>query len=196
MRSFMAFSVALLFIAGTAVAGDITGKVTAHGAKNSADAVVYIDRIQGKSFPAPKEHAHIDQKNLVFSPRVLPVLAGTTVDFLNSDDVLHNVFCPDACSDKFNLGSWPKGQTRSYTFKNPGCVATLLCNVHPEMQGSVVVMSTPYYAVTSANGSYVIKNVPPGTYTLKVWHEKLKGQPQTITVPASGNATASFDIKR
>ena len=63
----------------------------------------------GKTFPAPKEHAKIDQMNLVFIPHVLPVLVGTTVDFLNSDAVLHNVFSPDACAEKFNLGTWPQG---------------------------------------------------------------------------------------
>lgn len=194
--SILSLALVTFLVAGAAHAGAIAGKVTAHGVKNSANAVVYIDRIPGKTFPAPHEHALIDQKNLMFNPHVLPVLVGTTVDFRNSDDVLHNVFCPDACADKFNLGSWPKGQIRSYTFKNPGCFATLLCNVHPEMQGNVVVLSTPYFATTGANGDYKIKDVPAGTYTLKVWHEKLNGQSQQITVPATGEAKADFDIKR
>ena len=80
-------------------AGEIKGKVTCKGVRNNADAVVYVAAIPGKTFPAPKEHAKIDQLNLVFSPHVLPVLVGTTVDFLNSDAVLHNVFSPDACAD-------------------------------------------------------------------------------------------------
>jgi plastocyanin len=189
---------AAILLSGIQVAdaGSITGKVTAHGVKNSGDAVVYIDKVPGKTFPAPKEHAKMDQKNLMFVPHVLPVLAGTTVDFVNSDDVLHNVFSPDKCCDKFNLGSWPKGQSKPFQFKNPGCAATLLCNVHPEMEGFVYVLETPYYAVSTKDGSYEIKDVPAGKYTLKIWHEKLKGQVVTVDVPEKGSATVNFDIHK
>src|SRR5450830_1565612 len=139
-------------------AGELHGKVTCKGVRDSGDAVVYVAAIAGKTFPAPKEHARIDQMNLVFSPHVLPVLVGTTVDFLNSDVVLHNVFSPDTCADKFNLGTWPKGQSKSYTFKRE-CTATLLCKVHPEMEAFVVAVPTPYFAVTAADGSYRIADV-------------------------------------
>ncbi len=195
-RGTLISSVILLAGIQLASAGSITGKVTAHGVKNSGDAVVYIDKVPGKTFGAPKEHAKMDQKNLAFVPHVLPVLAGTTVDFVNSDDVLHNVFSPDKCCDKFNLGSWPKGQSKSFTFKEPGCAATLLCNVHPEMEGYVFVTGTPYYAVSAKDGSYEIKDVPPGKYTLKIWHEKLKGQDATVDVPEKGSATVNFDIHK
>jgi plastocyanin len=179
-----------------ALAGNITGKIKAIGARNGGDAVIYIDKIQGKTFPPPKAHALIDQKNLMFHPHVLPILAGTTVDFLNSDDVLHNVFSPDKCADKFNLGTWPKGHIRSYTFKEADCQAVILCNVHPEMEAYVVVLETPYYAVSAKDGSYEIKDVPAGKYTLQVWHEKLKGKPATVEVPEKGNVTVDFTIKR
>jgi plastocyanin len=178
------------------IAGNIIGKVKAKGVKNSADAVVYIEKVPGGSFPAPKEHAKVDQKNLQFSPHVLPILVGTTVDFVNSDDVMHNVFSPDMCSEKMNLGTWPKGQMRSYTFKQPGCTATMLCNVHPEMQAYVLALETPYYAVSAENGSYEIKNVPAGKYMLKIWHEKLKAQSVPVEVPEKGNATIDFEIHR
>ena len=135
------------------LAGDLHGKVAARGVRDSADAVVYVATVPGKTFAAPKEHAKIDQLNLVFTPHVLPVLVGTTVDFLNSDKVLHNVFTPDACAEKFNLGTWPQGQTRSFTFKSE-CVAALLCKVHPEMEAFVLAVPTPYFAVTKADGSY------------------------------------------
>jgi plastocyanin len=178
------------------LSGVIKGTVKAKGAKNGGDAIVYVDKIAGKTFPAPKEHARIDQKNLKFVPHVLPVLAGTTVDFMNSDDVLHNVFSPDKCCDKFNLGSWPKGQIKSFTFKEPGCAATLLCNVHPEMEGYVYVLETPYFAVSAKDGSYEIKDVEPGKYTLKIWHEKLKGQEVVVEVPEKGSATIDFEIHK
>ena len=86
------FGILILGLALTAAAGDLHGKLTCKGAKDCADAVVYVGAIAGKTFTPPKEHATVDQKNMVFVPRVLPVLAGTTVDFLNSDAVLHNVY--------------------------------------------------------------------------------------------------------
>lgn len=179
-----------------APASGITGKVKAKGAKHGGDAVLYIERIAGKTFPAPKEHSQMDQKNLTFVPHVLPVLSGTVVDFLNSDDVLHNVFSPDKCCDNFNLGTWPKGRVRSLAFKEPGCAATLLCNIHSEMRGYVFVVETPYFAVSAKDGSYEIKDVPPGKYTLKIWHARLKGQQVAVVVPEKGNATANFEIRR
>jgi plastocyanin len=176
------------------VAGEIHGKVACKGLKDSADAVVYVAAISGQTFPAPVDHAKIDQLNLVFHPHVMAVMIGTTVDFLNSDAVLHNVFSPDACADKFNLGTWPKGQSKSYTFKKE-CVASLLCKVHPEMEAFVVVVPTPYFATTKADGSYSIANVPDGSYTVKVWHPKLKGTEKAVSV-AGGAVEADFEIAR
>src|SRR5512146_1413131 len=148
----------LVLVALSLEAGDLHGKVACKGVRDSSDAVVYVAAIPGKTFPAPKEHAKMDQANLVFHPHVLPVQVGTTVDFLNSDAVLHNVFTPDACAGKFNLGTWPKGQSKSYTFTKE-CNATLLCKVHPEMEGFVLAVPTPYFAVTKADGSYHIAGV-------------------------------------
>jgi plastocyanin len=175
------------------LAGDLHGKVAVKGVRDSSDAVVYIAEVPGKTFAPPKEHAKMDQANLVFKPHVLPVLVGTTVDFLNSDAVLHNVFTPDACADKFNLGTWPKGQTKSFEFKKD-CVAQLLCKVHPEMEAFVVAVSTPYFAVTKADGSYQIPDVPDGAYTVKVWHPKAKGTQKSVTV--AGATGAEFEISR
>jgi len=183
----------LVALAVAAGAGELKGTVKAIGVKSSEGVVVYVDTISGKSFEPPAEHPTIDQKNLVFHPHVLPVLVGTTVDFLNSDAVLHNVFSPDKCADRFNLGSWPQGQTRSYTFKKV-CVATILCNVHPEMEAYVVVVPTPYFAVTDKQGAYVIKDLPDGSYTVKAWHPKLKETGKSLDV--SGTTTADFEIKK
>jgi len=178
------------------VAGDIKGKVKAIGFKNSGNTVIYIERIEGKKYDPPKEPAVMDQKHLTFIPHVLPILAGTTIDFLNSDDVMHNVFSPDKCVEKFNLGTWPKGQIRSYTFKNPGCVPVMLCNVHPEMEAYVIVLQTPYYGVSAKDGSYEIKKVPSGKYELKIWHEKLTGSSVTVEVPEQGEVVVDFEVKR
>ena len=162
MKAFITSSLMFVIIFSTfSNAGDIKGKVKAKGVKNPANAVIYIDKIEGKTFKPPSEPVVMDQKKLTFIPHVMPILVGTKVNFLNSDDVLHNVFSPDACADKFNLGSWPKGQEKSYVFTKP-CITTLLCNVHPEMGAYILVLETPYFAVTDKDGNYTIKDVPPG----------------------------------
>ncbi len=184
----------LLVTVSNGTAGELKGVVTVTGMKDNANAVVYIDAIPDTTFRAPEAHARMDQKNLVFSPHVLPVLKGTTVDFLNSDAVMHNVFSPDKCCEQFNLGSWPQGQTRSYTFKSL-CVATLLCKVHPEMEGFVVVLVTPWFAVTDKIGAYSIKGLPDGTYTVKVWHEKFKSE-YSSSVKVAGETSANITMKK
>jgi plastocyanin len=196
LKLLLAFSLTVLINITAANAGDVKGTVKAIGARSAENAVIYIEKVEGKTFTAPEKHAVIDQKDLTFIPHVLPVLAGTTVDFHNNDDVMHNVFSPDKCCDKFNLGSWPKGENRSYTFKTAGCRSTLLCNVHPEMEGYVVVLQNPYFAVSAKDGTYSIKNVPAGKYTLTIWHDKLKGKPVEITVPQDGAVTQDFVIEK
>lgn len=169
-----------------ASAGDIEGKVSGMKGKS----VVYVDAIAGKTFPAPKDHPVMDQKGLMFVPHIMPVQQGTTVEFLNSDTVQHNVFWTAIGSDKkagHNLGTWPKGEKRPYTFDKPG-VVPVLCNVHPEMAGYVVVSPTPYFAETDDSGSYKIKDVPDGSYTVTVWHEGAKSQSKPVTVAGGGKA--------
>lgn len=185
---------AMLVLTAPLSAGSLSGKVTATGMRSNADAVVYIDTIPGKSFPAPTEHAEMDQIQMVFTPRVLPVLVGTTVDFNNSDTVAHNVFTVDDCADMFDLGNWSGGEPpRSHTFDR-ACGAVILCNVHPEMEGYVVAVPTPYFAPTELDGSYMIDDLPDGTYTVKVWHAEKKEVSQSITV--QGPTSADFTLKK
>lgn len=202
MKSYAINGVALLILvgllAGVATAGSITGKVTAKKKKYLPHAVVYIDSVKGE-FKPPKENPVIDQKNMVFHPHVLPVLAGTTVDFLNSDDVAHNVFTPDKSADKFNLGTWPKGEVRSFTFEkrcDEVCDAVMLCNVHAEMESFVVVMQNPYFSTTDEEGNFTIENVPAGEYTVSVWHPKRKGQSAKVMVPDSGPVSLEIALKK
>jgi plastocyanin len=174
-------------------AGDIHGRVVCTGQSDNAGAVVYLTKVPGKTFPPPKEHATIDQSNRVFQPHVLAVLVGTTVDFANSDPYLHNVFSPEACADKFNLGTFGKGEKKSHTFRKD-CFTPLLCIVHPEMDAFVAVLPTPYFAVTKPDGTYDIHDVPDGSYTLKVWHPKLKGNEKSVAV--KGATEADFQVAR
>ena len=188
---------AVLTIAAVGWAGDIKGKVSVQGLKSPVNIAVYVDAIPGKKFDAPTEHVVVDQKKMEFIPHVVDILQGTTVDFTNSDPVGHNVYWPSISGNKkltHNLGTWPKGDKKSFQFNDLG-VAQLLCNVHPEMSGYVVVVATPYFAVTDKDGNYEIKNVPAGKYTLKTWSEDGKPTTQSVDVTESG-ATADLTVKK
>ena len=190
LHQVLALSFLLLSFGALAFAGEIKGKVTAQRMRSAENIVVYIDAIPGKSFTPPAKHTLEDQKHMAFVPHVQVVLKGTTVDFLNSDPVGHNVYWPNISGNKklhFNLGTWPQGQTKSFTFNDLGA-APLLCNVHPEMSGYVVVVPTPYFATTNKEGEFEIKDVPAGSYTLTTWSEE--GKPSTQPVSVSGESTS------
>jgi plastocyanin len=192
----VALAVVVLSFGSLAFAGEIKGKVEAHGMRSAQDIAVYVDAVPGKTFAPPTSAPVEDQKHMTFVPHVLVVLKGTTVQFLNSDPVGHNVYWPSIDRNKklaHNMGTWPQGEQKSFTFNDLG-VAPLLCNVHPEMSGYVVVVSTPYFAVTDKEGNFDIKDVPDGSYTLKTWSEAGKPASQPVSVsggPATVNITVS-----
>ncbi len=184
-------------VCSASLAGEIHGKVTAQGMKSAASIVVYIDAIPGKNFDPPAEHTVVDQKKMTFIPHVIAVLKGTTVDFLNSDSVGHNVYWPSVGGNKklsHNLGTWPQGVKKFFAFNDLGA-APLLCNVHPEMSGYVVVVPTPYFAVTDKEGNYAIKDVPSGSYTLTTWSEEAKPLSQPVQVTGA-ITTANLAVHR
>jgi len=184
--------IVLTLAASCGFAGSLSGKII--GGKGAA--AVYIEAIPGKTFPAPAKHVVMDQKSLLFQPHAAVVLAGTTVDFLNSDNVQHNIFWPSVAGNKklsHNMGTWPKGEIRSFKFDTSG-VVPLLCNVHPEMSGFIVVSPTPYYAEADASGEYKIDNIPDGSYQVTAWREGMK--PQTKPVTISGGATQDFALTK
>lgn len=178
--------------AGDALAARISGTVRIAGARDASNVVVYVERVPGKTFPSPAKHPTMDQVNMVFVPHVLPILVGTTVDFPNSDVVRHNVFSPSKVK-RFNLGTYPAGVTKSVTFPKPG-TATLLCNVHPEMSAYIVVLETPYFALTGKDGKYHIANVPAGKHRLCSWHEKLGTKSQDVEVDGAAEVEAHFQL--
>jgi len=179
-----------------AAGGVIEGSIKATGLASNGDAVVYIQQMPG-SFAAPEKPADVDQRSMQFTPHVLPIVAGATVRFLNSDPTPHNVFSPD--HEKYNLGTWPQGQTKDHAFakctKAP-CVYVQLCRVHPEMEAYVVELQNPFFAVSGKDGSYKIENVPPGSYSLAVWHAKLKSPPKPVTVDGAKPAVVDFALGR
>lgn len=160
--------IATIAFAHTASAGTITGTLKLKG--DPAPSIIYVESATG-TFAAPTAHARVDQKGMAFIPYLLPIVVGATVDFANSDAVNHNVFSPD--NEGFNLGTWPKGQSRSYTFKKAGTY-TLLCSVHPEMEAYVMVLPNAYFVVADKDGKFKIADVPDGHYVLKVFSKKLK----------------------
>ena len=176
--SVLALLVTVAALANTSRAQEIQGKVS--GVR--AGTLVYVDWIKGKDYKGEGKHVRMDQKGMKFVPHSMTILRGTTVDFLNSDPVGHNVYWKSPKPE--NLGTWPQGQTKSYTFWDPG-VVTLFCNVHPEMSGYIYVVPTPFYAQVKADGTFVIKGVPQGHVTLRT----MGGPAKSKDVDVGGGVT-------
>jgi plastocyanin len=189
---------ATLALSSQSLAGSIKGTVAVQGLRSAENIVVYVDAIPGKTFtPQSWEHPVVNQKNMKFDPHVQVVLKGTTVEFLNSDMIAHNVFWPSISGNKklaHNLGTWPQGKKEPFQFNDLGA-APLLCNVHSDMSGYVVVVPTPYFAKTDSKGEFFIWDVPPGHYTLKTWSAGGQPSSQDVDVTANG-ASVKLTVKK
>lgn len=142
------------------------------GSPNSAEVVVWLTPLQPDPRPAAAGHPgpfRLVQKDKMFSPHLLVVPVGSSVDFPNQDPFFHNVFSLFN-GKRFDLGLYESGTTRAVRFDREG-VSYIFCNIHPEMGAVVLALSTPYYAVSTAAGAVAIHNVPPGSYRLHVWSE-------------------------
>ena len=180
-------SLSIMCLSSLGRAAELKGKVNAVGLRSAENIAVYIDSVPGKTFTAPAAHVTVDQSHLAFAPHVVVIQQGTTVEFKNDDNVGHNVYWPAIHHDKklaHNMGTWPQGLSKPFTFTEVGDVP-LLCNVHPEMSGYIFVVPTPYFAVTDKDGNFLIKDVPPGQYTLKTSSENGKPVTQPVTVASS-----------
>jgi plastocyanin len=158
---------------------DLQGSSIA-GGKPMAEAVIWLDA-PGARRPGAK--AMLDQRNLSFNPRVMAVQVGTPVTFPNSDRVFHNVFSTHE-SNKFDLGLYPVGAVKTVPFDRPG-LSRIFCSIHPQMAAYVMVVDTPYFAVSDAQGRFVIEDVPPGTYTYHAWRPGGGIRSDSIVVNAS-----------
>jgi plastocyanin len=197
-----------LYIPGQAFAGNIKGTVKVKGLRTPENILVYLTQAPPGAADLSKVKFVMDQRNLEFVPHVLPILVGATVDFPNNDKVNHNVFSMSR-TKKFNLGSYPAGESKSVVFDKPGIVE-LRCDVHAEMAAYILVMKNPYFAVTDKQGHFEIpdsntleqtglsslKDLAPGKYFVKTWHEKLKTQKQAVVVPENGDVTIQLDLTR
>ncbi len=139
--------------------------------------------------PLPKIRTRIAQKDKRFDPSILVVPVGSVIDFPNQDPFFHNVFSMFD-GKRFDLGLYEAGTSRSVTFSMAG-VCYVFCNIHPEMSAVVVVVDTPYYAVSDRTGAFFIPRVPPGRYQLFVWHDRYKPEndgdlPKELVVAAEG----------
>ncbi len=180
-----------LLIRPPVLAGTIEGRM--RGAGELSNFVISVEDIEGP-FPALEQPAVMEQKELRFVPHVLAIQAGTTVEFPNNDPLSHNVFSISEAK-RFNLGLYTRGAIRRLKFEKPG-VVELLCNVHTEMSGYIVVVKNPYFARTGPDGSYRITGVPAGRHRLRCWHERFPPQERTVQVPEGGSVTVDFQIAR
>jgi plastocyanin len=199
---------ALMAFPANTLAGKIKGTVKVKGLRTPADIVVYLPKAPAVDVDLSKTKFVMDQQNLAFIPRVLPIPVGSTVLFPNNDKVDHNVFSMSR-TKTFNLGSYEPGQSQTVVFDKPGIVE-LRCDVHAEMAAYILVMKNPYFAVTDRKGNFEIPDsgylqqvglegiadLPPGKYSIKTRHEKLKTLKKSIVVPDSGDGTVQLGLKR
>jgi len=137
--------------------------------------------------PAVRPRYVMDQKELTFVPHVLPILAGSTVEFPNSDPVYHNVFSFSKIRT-FDLGRYPTGRSKAITFNQPGLVK-VYCDMHSQMNAFILVLTNPHFTLSDENGNYAIRDIPAGAYTVKAWFARLPEKTASVTI-RPGETTA------
>lgn len=160
------------------------------------DFVVYIVGPVGPNHAPPEKPVQVvtskkvSQRGAMFSPHVLPVVVGTTVEWPNYDEILHNVFSLSE-TKPFDLDLYKAPVVKRVTFDQPGRV-DVFCSIHTAMSCVVLVLENPFYAAADDKGHYLIPNVPAGTYRLKAWQERLPAQVRELTVPENGEVRMDF----
>ncbi|HEX4574187.1 MAG TPA: hypothetical protein VH158_03590 [Gemmatimonadales bacterium] len=154
-------------------------------------AVVYLE---GGLPPTPARPVTVDIaiNDKAFAPRVVVVPIGATVRFPNHDPFDHNAFSASE-PNQFDLGQYGRGEAKGWTFTHPGLVR-VFCNIHPRMVAFVHVLATRYYAQPAGDGAFAIENVPPGAYTLHVWHERSPEATTAVTVTAAGASEIAVQL--
>jgi plastocyanin len=162
-----------------ASAGAVSGRVELRDSQDASvrkrmdfsGVVVWLEPVNGAPAPAPPGViARMIQKDKTFTPHVLPIRAGTRVDFPNFDPIFHNAFS-NYNGEQFDVGLYPPGTSRPMRFSQPGIVR-VFCNIHANMSAVIVVLNTPYFGATQKNGNYQLQDVPPGEYSLRFFHER------------------------
>lgn len=157
---------------------------------------VYVkEGLEGKTFEAPAGPVKLDQKGCMYNPRVFGVQVNQPVEIMNSDSTLHNVHAMPEKQKRFNLGMPMKGIKFTKKFSEPEVMVPVKCDVHPWMRAYAGVLPHPYFSVTGDEGSFEIKELPPGKYTLDAWHEKFGTQTREVTVSEGAAARADFTFE-
>jgi plastocyanin len=189
MRQVAVLLVAVVGLASNAAGGDIDGKIVGWS-RNSPSlqhpAVVWLEGLQTKRIN--KNKPVMAQHGGQFIPPFLIVLAGQTVAMPNEDDVAHNVYSLSPAK-QFDLGYYAKGDLKSVTFDRPGMVE-VLCLIHAFMRARILVLQNPYYAMIAADGTFRIRNVPTGTFTLKFWADGMTSFSQEVTISQDPRAVS------
>jgi plastocyanin len=161
-----------------------------------ADVVVSLKGITGKSTGASAPPAVMDQKGCVYTPSILAIQTGQKLIVKNSDTCIHNVHTKPtvAGNEESNQVQMPGGADLNFTFAQPEPFLKFQCDVHPWMFAWVTVVDSPYFSVSDKDGKFVIKNVPPGKYTIEAAHRKLGAQTQDVEVK-DGNVTVNFTFE-
>jgi hypothetical protein len=160
------------------------------------NAFVYVkDGLGNRRFPVPTEPIVLDQQGCRYMPHVIGIQVGQPLEVRNSDPTLHNVHAVPKVNKEFNFGQPTKGMTSTRSFEQPEVMVPFRCDVHGWMNAYAGVVAHPFFAVSAADGSFEIKGLPPGTYTLEVWHEQLGTQTMEVTVAADASAPANFVLK-
>jgi plastocyanin len=157
---------------------------------------VYVkDGLGTLRFPVPAQSIVLDQKGCHYVPHVLGVQVGQSMDIVNSDSTLHNVHAVPKANQEFNMGQPLPGIKHTHQFSTREVMVPFKCDVHPWMHAWVGVLDHPYFAVTGADGSFSLKGLPPGTYTIEAWHEKLGTQTQSVTIGEKESKDITFSFK-
>lgn len=160
-----------------------------------ANAVIYIKTgLEGKTFEPPASAVTMDQRGCWFHPRVLALQTGQEVDIVNSDPVTHNIHPMAMVNREWNHTQGPGDPPMQRKFLKPEFIP-VKCNIHNWMHASIAVFDTPYFAVSAPDGTFTLPNLPPGTYTLALWHEKLGTQEQQVTISPHTATPVSFTLK-
>ena len=161
-----------------------------------ANVVVYVsDGLTSHDFQPPQQPAVFEQKGCQYQPHVLALQANQKLDIVNADETTHNIHPTPNNNREWNM-TQPHGVPLQQSFAREEIAIPVKCNVHPWMKGYIAVFKHPYFSVTDKNGSFELKDLPPGTYTISAWHEKLGTQSQKITVGAGEAKTLDFSFKQ
>ena len=154
---------------------------------------VYVkDGLPRALYPVPSTPVVLDQQKCRYVPRVLGVQVGQPLTIRNSDALLHNVRAESAINEPFDVGTPVQGMEVTRTFATREVMVPVKCNVHSWMTAYIGVLEHPFFSVSGESGEFELRDLPPGTYTIEAWHERLGTQTQQVTVAAGEARDLSF----